>query len=150
MSINLAFVSGHLGRDPEFTTSPSGRTCAQFSIASSRRWQTRDGEKKEQTTWHNVVCWQEGLNEKVIRPYLKKGSRVTVVGRIDNRSWDKPEGGKGYISEIVIDAMGGQLELLDKAEKRPGPAEPDSTGAPRQQPAQVSASPQDFDDDIPF
>lgn len=107
-SVNTATILGNLGKDPVITTSSSGIKKAAFSVATSESWTDKSsGEKKENTTWHNVVVWR-GLAE-VVERYVKKGSKVYISGRIDNRSWDKPDGTKGYISEIIAD----NLVMLD-------------------------------------
>lgn len=100
---NQALLVGNLGKDPEVKTLPNGDKVANFTIATSETWKDKQGQKQERTVWHNIVCWR-GLAE-VVEKYVKKGDRVLVTGRIDNRSYDKQDGTKGYISEIVVDNL---------------------------------------------
>lgn len=100
---NQATLVGNLGKDPEVKTLPNGDKVANFTIATSETWKDKQGQKQERTVWHNIVCWR-GLAE-VVEKYVKKGDRVLVTGRIDNRSYDKQDGTKGYISEIVADNL---------------------------------------------
>ncbi len=103
-SLNVAQLIGNLGKDPVVKTVGSGIKVASFSIATSESWTDKNsGEKKEKTVWHNVVCWR-GFAE-VVEKYVKKGSQVFVSGSIDNRSYDKPDGTKGYMSEIIVDKL---------------------------------------------
>lgn len=99
--INKAILVGHLGRDPEIRTLESGVKVASFTIATTETYR-KDGEKVDQTEWHNIVAWR-GLAE-VIEKYLKKGHLVYIEGRIKTRSYEK-DGQKKYITEIFADAM---------------------------------------------
>jgi len=90
--VNKVILVGNLGRDPERRSTPSGQQVATFSVATSRRWRDRDGNKQEQTEWHNVVCW--GRQAEVAGEYLKKGRQIYVEGRLQTRKWigrDKAE-----------------------------------------------------------
>lgn len=134
---NQALLVGNLGKDPEVKTLPNGDKVANFSIATSETWKDKQGQKQERTVWHNIVCWC-GLAE-VVEKYVKKGDRVLVTGRIDNRSYDKQDGTKGYISEIVVD----NLRMLGG--KR-GEGESSSHGNS----SDGSAPPPPPEDDLPF
>lgn len=102
--INKAILVGNLGRDPEVRTLESGATVAQFTLATSESYKNKNGERVENTEWHNIVVWR-GLAE-VAGKYLKKGSKVYIEGKITSRSWDDKETGqKRYITEIVADNM---------------------------------------------
>ncbi|MEM8963389.1 MAG: single-stranded DNA-binding protein [Acidobacteriota bacterium] len=100
--LNKVFLIGNLGRDPEMRSTQSGQQLATFSIATSRRWRDRDGNRQEQTEWHNIVCW--GRQAEVAGQYLTRGKQVHIEGRIQTRSWDDRETGeKKYRTEIVCD-----------------------------------------------
>ena len=98
-SFNKAVVLGYLGKDSELKQTHSGNSVASFSLATSETFKDKTGEKTEKTTWHNIVLW--GKSADVLSQYLKKGTRVLVEGKISNRSYDKQDGSKGYISEII-------------------------------------------------
>jgi len=100
MYINKVFLYGNLGRDPELKALPSGSQVASFSLATTRTYKDKDGAKKEQTDWHNIVIF--GRQAEVAAQYLKKGRPVFLEGRIQTRSWDK-DGVKQYRTEIVVD-----------------------------------------------
>jgi single-strand DNA-binding protein len=99
---NKAFLIGNLGRDPEIRSLPSGQPVANFSLATNRRWNDREGNRQEQTEWHNIVCF--GRLAEIAGQYLNRGKQIFVEGRIQTRSWDdKQSGEKRYRTEIVAD-----------------------------------------------
>ena len=100
--VNKVILVGNLGRDPEVRSLPNGNPVASFSVATSRRFKDRDGNRQEQTEWHNVVCY--GRQAEIAGQYLTKGKQVFVEGRIQTRSWDdKTSGEKKYRTEIICD-----------------------------------------------
>ncbi len=132
--VNKVVLVGTLGRDPETRYLPSGDAVTSFSVATSESWKDKQGQKKEQTEWHNIVCFKR-LAE-IASEYLRKGSKVYIEGSLRTQSWEK-DGQKHYRTEIVAR----ELQMLD------GPKQE------RQQERQPVALPaDDFDDDssIPF
>lgn len=103
MYINKAFIYGNLTRDPELKSLPSGVPVVSFGLATTRSWKNKDGQKQEDTQFHNVVAF--GPMARTIGQYLKKGRAVFVEGRIQTRSWDAPDGQKKYRTEIVVDSF---------------------------------------------
>ena len=112
--LNKVILIGHLGQDPEIKKTNDGKEFAVFSIATSERWKTKDGEKKEKTEWHRVVCFSEGL-VGVIKSYVKKGSKIYIEGSLTTRKWDD-NGVDRYATEINIKQRGGVVCLLDRKE----------------------------------
>lgn len=102
MYLNKVFILGNLTRDPELKALPSGVNVCNFSVATNRVFKDRNGQKQEQTEFHNVVAF--GRSADVIAQYLKKGSSILVEGRIQTRSWEK-DGKKNYRTEIIADAI---------------------------------------------
>jgi single-strand DNA-binding protein len=99
--LNKATLIGYLGADPDIRTTPGGARVAQFSLATSRRWNDREGRLQEKTQWHRVVVWDTlpatfGFVEK----YLRKGDRVYVEGEIDYRSYETDSGDTRWTTEI--------------------------------------------------
>src|SRR3989344_4229684 len=101
-SWNRVELIGNLTRDPEMRYTPSGAAVVTFSIATNRTF-VSDGEKKEEADFHRCVAWNK-LAE-LCNQLLKKGNRVFVSGRLQNRSWETPEGQTRYMTEIVIEDM---------------------------------------------
>jgi single-strand DNA-binding protein len=102
MYINKAILYGNLTRDPELKSLPSGVQVSSFGLATNKVYKDKDGNKKEQTEFHNIVLFAR-LAE-LSAQYLKKGSPVYIEGRIQTRSWDA-DGGKKYRTEIVGETM---------------------------------------------
>lgn len=99
MYLNHAIVVGNLTRDPELKALPSGITVTSFSVATNRTWKDKSGAKQESSDFHNIVVF--GNQADACAKYLKKGQSVLVEGRMQTRSWDKPDGSKAYRTEIV-------------------------------------------------
>lgn len=101
--LNKVMIIGRLGRDPEMRYTPSGRPVTTFTVATSRTWNTSEGERKVDTEWFNVVAW--GNLAEICKQYLTKGQQVYVEGRLQSRSWDDAEGNKHTSVEIVANEM---------------------------------------------
>jgi single-strand DNA-binding protein len=110
LSVNKVILVGNLGRDPEVRATPSGQSVCNFSLATTERYQGRDGQNHEQTEWHNIVAW--GKQAELCGQYLKKGRQVYIEGRITNREYEARDGsGKRHRSEIVaqrVQFLGGR------------------------------------------
>ena len=110
-SINRVILVGRVGKDPETKTFPDGGKIVNFSVATGKKWRDRgSGERKEQTTWHNIAVRDTRMAE-IAEQYVRKGSHIYLEGEINNRSYEK-DGSTRYISEVVIAAFTGKIELL--------------------------------------
>lgn len=94
---NQVVLLGRLGGDPEVKHLQGDKIVARFSLATSKVWKDRDGQKHDKTEWHRIVIW--GRLAEVCEKYLKKGSIVLIVGEINNKSWEV-DGVKKYSTEI--------------------------------------------------
>ena len=165
-SVNKVILVGNLGKDPETRYATSGAAICNITLATSRQWKDKaSGEKREETEWHRVVFYDR-LAE-IAGEYLKKGRPVYVEGRLKTRKWQDKEGQDRYTTEIIAEEMqllgsregggggggGGDVEF--------GGGSAGSGGAPRSGgagkgagtgggAAKKPATPDDFDDDIPF
>jgi single-strand DNA-binding protein len=120
---NSVTITGNTGREPELRFTPSGQPVANFGVAVSRRWQNRQTQEwEEATSWIDVTCWGQ-LAENVAES-VGRGTRVTVTGRLDQRSWETPEGEKRSKVEIVADDVAISLRwataTATKNERRDG------------------------------
>ncbi len=109
---NQASIIGHLGDNPVIRRTHDGRAIANFSVATTEKWKTRDGEKREETTWHKVVCFNEGTVTNYIEKFFQKGSLVSVDGAIKHNDWTDNEGVKRRSTEIHVSAFKGEVKLL--------------------------------------
>jgi single-strand DNA-binding protein len=96
-------IIGNLGRDPEMRYTPSGRPVTTFSVATSRSWNTSDGERRTETEWFNVVAW--GSLAEICKQYLSKGQQVYIEGRLQTRRWEDDDGNKRTTTEVVAKEM---------------------------------------------
>lgn len=102
MYLNKVQLYGNLTRDPEIRALPSGQQVVNFSVATNRTYKDKDGNKQDQTEYHNVVAF--GKQADIIGQYFKKGRPIFVEGRIQTRSWEK-DGAKQYRTEVVVESF---------------------------------------------
>ena len=147
MYINKVFLYGNLGRDPELRALPNGSQVVSFSMATTRIYKDKDGAKKEQTDWHNIVIF--GRQAEIANQYLKKGRPVFIEGRLQTRSWEQ-DGQKRYRTEVIVD----RFQFGPSAAPSGAPA--GGEGAPTAEPAPNDAGAIEYPqedinpDDIPF
>lgn len=106
MSNNVTLV-GNLVEDPELRFTPSGVAMAKIRIAVNRRWRDQAGEWQEDTSFFGGTLWRE--QAETAAESLQKGHRVIVTGRLEQRSWETPEGDKRSVVEVQIDEIGPSL-----------------------------------------
>jgi single-strand DNA-binding protein len=100
MAVNTITVIGNLGGDPQTRSLPSGDSVANFSLATTERFNGRNGERQQRTEWHRIIVFGK-LADSCAR-FLQKGSQVTVEGRLTTREYEAKDGsGKRYRTEIV-------------------------------------------------
>lgn len=114
-NLNIAQVIGNLTRDPELKTTKGGTEVCSFSIATSRKWTSKDGDKKEEVEYHNCIAW--GKLATIVADYARKGEPVYVSGHLNTQSWEK-DGHKNYRTEIVVD------DFILLGQKRDGASKP--------------------------
>jgi len=154
-SVNKVILLGNLGRDPEIRSMQSGKKMASFSIATSKRWKDRNTqEQKENTSWHNIVVFNEGLVD-VIEKYVKKGSRIYVEGELSTRKYQDKDGNDRYTTEVVLQGYNSNLTMLDSRNiGQTSTEDASSTSSLDSQSEDLHNTKvpdsQDLDDDIPF
>lgn len=111
-STNMIFLQGNISTDPESKQSDSGTLILKFSVATNHS--VKVGENYEtRTTFHRVVCIGKGA--EWLESRLKKGHKVLVVGRQENRSYETADGTKKYISEVIADQVTPLFSSKDNA-----------------------------------
>jgi len=103
MNINKVVLVGRLTRDPEVRTTPSGRTVATVSLATSFTWKDATGQKQEKTEFHNIVIW--GKLGEIAGQYLIKGQEAYFEGRLQTRKYTGKDGVERRTTEIVAENM---------------------------------------------
>lgn len=96
--MNEVRLLGRIGSEVE-TKNINGNYLATFSLATTKKWKSKDGEQKEATQWHKVNAW--GKIAETVKKYTGKGKRVLVSGEINYRQWEKEDGSKGYATDIL-------------------------------------------------
>jgi single-strand DNA-binding protein len=100
---NKVQLIGNLGNAPEIITLDSGKKLAKFSIATNDTYKNAQGEKVQDTQWHNIVAWNK--TAEIVEKYLDKGKEVAIEGKLTTRSYDDKEGNKRYITEVVCNEL---------------------------------------------
>ena len=133
-------IVGNLGADPEVRDLPSGQKVANLRVATSEQWTDRaSGEKRERTEWHTVSVFDQNA-ARYAESYLRKGNKVYVEGRVQTRKWQDQSGADRYSTEIVVNAIGGQLTGLNTSGENSFSEGPTRSADP-------VISPSSFDDD---
>jgi len=128
---------------------PSGKSLARFSLATTESWKTQTGEKQQKTEWHNIVAWNK-LAE-IAEKYLRKGKQVMVEGRLQYRDYTDKDGVKKVYTEIQCDNFV-MLGRMDDSPRQGGGSyeRPSSSGGHDFEEPAPHAAQGGFDDDIPF
>jgi len=100
MYLNKVMLIGNLTKDPELKALPNGTKVVNFGIATNRNWKDKDGNKKEEVEFHNIVAFAK--TAEVIAQWVKKGHQIYIEGRLQTRTWDA-DGKKMYRTEILAE-----------------------------------------------
>jgi single-strand DNA-binding protein len=154
-SVNKVILVGNLGRDAEMRFTSGGTPVATVSMATTEKFNDREGNKKEDTQWHRIVIW--GKTAESLHEYLTKGKQIYVEGRLQTREWTDKEGKPVKTTEVRADKIvllgGGGGGGGDRSGARPPSRERYAGGGGG---ADAGEAPADMhvdapsDDDIPF
>ena len=106
-SENTVTLVGNITDDPELRFTPSGLPVANFTVAVNRRVPKDGGWEDKLEGFFRCSCWRD-MAENVAES-LQKGSRVMVVGRLQQRSWEDQDGNKRSTVEVQVDEVGPSL-----------------------------------------
>jgi len=109
---NSVQLVGHLGKDVELKTFDNGKTLAKFTLATNEYYKNSNGEKMQNTEWHNITAWNK-LAENMSK-LLEKGNEVLVRGKLAHNSYEDEKGNKRYISQVVVNEF---IKLTKKEEE---------------------------------
>lgn len=149
--LNRAELIGNLGQDAEQRFTQAGKAVSNFSVATTRGVKKGD-QWEDETEWHRVTLWD---SEKV-QPYLTKGTRVYVSGRLQTRKWQDANGQDRYQTEIVASELillGGKDAPQGGETRQPRAAASNRAAQSSRQGIVVMATDADLglnDDDVPF
>ena len=119
--MNKVYLIGNLTRDPELSETTSGVAFCRFAIAVNRTFVNADGNRE--ADFFNITVWR-GQAENCGK-FLKKGSKVAIVGSLQNRTYEDKEGVKRTVTDIVANeveflstgARGDELEMSQPVKK---------------------------------
>lgn len=115
MSVNKVILVGRVGKPAEVRTAGENKV-ASFSLATTEKYKdSKTGEWKENTEWHNIVCWRNSA--ELAEKYVQKGMLLYIEGKLRTRSWEK-DGEKRYVTEIVAE----NIQFLGKKDSQSAPA----------------------------
>lgn len=100
--INKVTLIGNVGHTPKITNTDKTKIAA-FSIATSERWTSADGEKKEATEWHNIVAF--GKTAEIVEKYVEGGAQLYIEGKLKTRSYENKDGVKMYRTEVYVETF---------------------------------------------
>ena len=144
--MNKVILIGRLARDPEVRYTQTNKAVARMTIAVDRRFSRAGGDQQQTADFISLVAWEK-LAE-ICGNNLRKGSQISVEGRLQSRSYDAQDGSKRYVTEVVVN----EVEFLGSKPQNAGGAAP-MGGAPASQSNQAAASfgsPSMTDEEIPF
>lgn len=117
-NVNKVILLGRVGKDPDVRQFDGGGKIATFSLATSKKYKTRNGEQREETEWHNIVA--NGQLADLVGNYVRVGDQLYLEGELRTRSWETQNGEKRYMTEIVML----KLEFVSTGRKDDAPAAP--------------------------
>lgn len=116
--VNSVVLVGRLSKDVEVRKTQSGISVASFTVACDRRV-SKDAQQQQTADFINCVAWRQPAD--FLGQYARKGAMVSVEGRIQTRTYDKQDGTKAYVTEVVCD----NVHLLEsKAQSQARAAQP--------------------------
>lgn len=101
--VNKVILVGNLGRDPELKYLEGNIARVNFSLATTETYKDKNGNRNDQTEWHNIVLWRSMAESA--EKLLKKGTQVYVEGKLQTRQWTDKEGNKRTTTEIVAESF---------------------------------------------
>ena len=150
--MNIVFLVGALGKDPETKIIGANSMVCNFSMATSERVRGADGNWTEKTDWHQVSVF--GKRGEACAKYLKKGTQLAVRGSVHTRKYTRSDGTTGYATSIVADEVkwfGSASSGATQSDQRP--FQNSSAGSPGGQGESEKKAQKGLpfdDDDIPF
>ena len=135
--MNTTILSGRISKDPELRYTQSNTAVTSFDLAVDRR------DEAKTTDFFPCVAWKK--TGELVANYCSKGDKVTIRGRLQNRTWEDKDGGKHKVTEIVVDEVEFQPKKTEEAPKAEAPK-------PKAEPKKEIPEPGYFDptDDLPF
>ena len=144
MSINKVILIGNIGQDPVIGENKSGFKYANFSLATTKKWKDKNGEKKADTSWHNISCLGSLVD---ICKYLNRGSKIYLEGELKYEEYTDKKGEIKKITKIICE----KIDIIEAKnnqhqEAKQNGYQPDTRGLVKP----VIEDQEIIDDEIPF
>src|SRR5574344_1305345 len=107
--MNKVELIGRLTADPELRYTQSNKAYTRFSLAVNRNYKSESGESE--ADFISIVAWDK--RAETICKYVKKGNRIGIIGRIQTGSYEKEDGSRGYLTDVIVS----ELEFLESKSK---------------------------------
>lgn len=153
--VNKVILVGNLGADPEVKYLEGDNVVANVSLATTEAYKNREGQRVEQTEWHDLELW--GGQARIAEQYLKKGSQIYVEGKIKTDKWQDEQGQNRYRTKVRVlsfTMLGSKPESSDGGAPQNNKAAataPQSSNAAVATPSKPNIEPDtEADDDLPF
>ena len=117
--MNKVILVGRLTRDPELKHTPNGTATTNFTLAVDRPFKNQQGERE--ADFIDCVAWRK-LAETIANN-LKKGKLIATEGRLQKRSYEAKDGGKRWVTEVVVD----NVQFLEKKDYAEEQGQPDGS-----------------------
>ena len=141
--MNKAILVGRLTKDPELKTTGSGVSVCSFTLAINRRFKNAEGGYD--ADFINCVAWRQ--QAEFISKYFSKGRMVGICGSIQTRTYDREDGQRVYVTEVVAD----EVSFVDsKSQSDSAPSTPAVNNTANSFGADDGFIPMPADDDLPF
>lgn len=111
--MNKIVLSGNLVKEVELRNTANGTSVVQNTIAVRNDYKNAKGEYDSE--FINIVAWKQ--TAEYLSKYASKGSKVLVEGKLRNRTYDKQDGTKGYVTEVIVEKV--ELLSFKKEEAKP-------------------------------
>ena len=108
--MNSFKIIGRLTKDPEIRKTTTNKSVANFTVAVNRR------SKDDPSDFITCIAWEK--RAEFVEKFLGKGNRVFVSGRMESRSYDKSDGNKVQIWELIVEDIE-PIDWKDKVEQTP-------------------------------
>lgn len=141
MSLNKVTLSGNLGADAELRYTKAGNPVITFSLAVNERVPQSDGSWGDYTNWPDCVMF--GKRAEALAPWLRKGTKISLLGHLRTRSYEK-DGQRVKRWEVRVDDVELMQYKRDQQQQAPAPVDAASAATAQQ------TVPDVYDDDIPF
>ena len=140
--MNKVILIGRVTANPELRYTESGKAFTRFTWAVNRSYKNDSGESD--ADFISIVAWEK--RAETICKYVKKGNRLGIAGKIQTGSYEKEDGSRGYLTDVIVT----ELEFLENKSKDDRPA-PDYNEPEEEDPfADFGDSVELRDDDLPF